>query len=52
VADVERIHAMGIKVLTENLVSAVDYVRHDSDKIARKIIDIVIEEKYKNSAFA
>lgn len=52
VADVERIQAMGINVLTENMVSAVDYVRHDSDKIARKIIDMVIEEKYKNSAFA
>lgn len=49
VADLEKIKEMGFSVIGDNLVSTKDYVRHDSQKLARMIVDLV-EEKSKLNA--
>lgn len=41
VADADKLEEMGFSVLKENLVSAHDFVRHDSQKLARIIIDLL-----------
>ncbi len=46
IADAEKVEEMGFSVIKENLVSAKDHVRHDSQKLARIIIDL-IETKSK-----
>ena len=37
--DIKRIEEAGYKVIQEDVISAVDYVRHDSKKLAKAIID-------------
>ena len=46
IADVEKLEEMGFSVIKENLVSAKDCVRHDAQKLARIIVDL-IEAKAK-----
>lgn len=46
VADLEKIEEMGFSVIKDNLVSAKDCVRHDAQKLARIIVDL-IEAKAK-----
>jgi uncharacterized cofD-like protein len=41
-ADVERIRALGYQVVAENIISTKNYVRHDSDKIAKLIIQLIV----------
>ncbi len=41
IADVEKVEEMGFSVIKENLVSTKDYVRHDSQKIARIVMDLL-----------
>jgi len=45
-ADLEKIEEMGFSVIKDNLVSAKDCVRHDAQKLARIIVDL-IEAKAK-----
>jgi len=40
-ADVERIKAMGVKVIAEDLLSVADYVRHDSKKLTQALIKLI-----------
>jgi len=40
-ADVERIKAMGIKVVAADLLSVADYVRHDSKKLTQALIKLI-----------
>jgi len=46
IADLEKIEEMGFSVIKDNLVSAKDCVRHDAQKLARIIVDL-IEAKAK-----
>ncbi len=48
-ADVEEIEKMGYRVVTADLISASDYVRHDPKKLARKIMEVWIEYKQKKT---
>ena len=41
-ADVDRIRAMGYQVLAHDIVSTEDYVRHDSDQLAKLVIQLII----------
>ena len=41
-ADVDRIRAMGYQVLAHDIVSTEDYVRHDSDQVAKLVIQLII----------
>jgi len=41
IADVERIDQMGFSVIKDNFLSAKDYVRHDSQRLARVVVDLV-----------
>ncbi len=43
--DVPAIKNMGIKVIQSNLISAKDYVRHDPQKLARAIMNLVAARK-------
>lgn len=47
-ADVEKIEEMGFSVIKDNLVSAKDYVRHDSQKLAKIIIDLIEQTRTTN----
>ena len=40
-ADVERIKALGIKVIAADLLSVADYVRHDSKKLTQALIKLI-----------
>lgn len=40
-ADTERIKAMGIKVVSTDLLSVADYVRHDSKKLTQALIRLI-----------
>lgn len=40
-ADAEKLKEMGFSVIKENLVSAKDCVRHDAQKLARIIVDLI-----------
>ncbi len=44
IADVEKVEEMGFSAIKDNLVNTQDYVRHDSQKLAKIVIDL-IEEK-------
>ncbi len=46
VADAEKVEEMGFTVIKDDLLSTKDYVRHDSQKLAKIIVDL-IEEKSK-----
>ncbi len=41
VADIEKIEAMGIKAVGEDLLSVNDYVRHDSEKLTKALITLI-----------
>lgn len=40
--DVERIREMGYQVVCDDIMSADNYVRHDSDKVSRMVIQLVV----------
>ena len=40
--DVEQIRAMGYQVVADNIISTENYVRHDSEHVARLIIQLVV----------
>ncbi|MBF0570254.1 MAG: YvcK family protein [Candidatus Omnitrophica bacterium] len=40
-ADVDRIKAMGVKVISTDLLSVADYVRHDSKKLTQALIKLI-----------
>jgi len=40
-SDVERLRALGYQVVAEEVISTENYVRHNSDKLAKLIIDLV-----------
>lgn len=44
-ADVDRIHAMGYRVVTEDIISTEDFVRHDSEKLGKVIIQLVLSPR-------
>ena len=46
IADIEKVEEMGFSVIREDLVSTKDYVRHDAQKLARIIMDL-LEAKSK-----
>ena len=41
-ADVDRIRAMGYQVIAHDIVSTEDYVRHDSDQVAKLVIQLIV----------
>jgi hypothetical protein len=41
-ADVERVRDMGYQVVAENIISTENYVRHDSDQVAKLVIQLVV----------
>ena len=41
-ADVERIRQLGYQVVAENIISTANYVRHDSDKVAKLMIQLIV----------
>ncbi|MFH1459252.1 MAG: YvcK family protein [Candidatus Omnitrophota bacterium] len=49
--DIQKIRDAGITVLADNVISTQDYVRHNSKRIAKKIIDLLLELKYQGSVF-
>ena len=44
-ADIEAIEKMGIKVARERLISEADVVRHDSQKLSRAIVKLILKLK-------
>ena len=40
--DVERIRELGYQVVADNIISTENYVRHDSEKIAKLIIQLIV----------
>ena len=40
--DVEQIRLLGYQVVADDVISVQNYVRHDSDKLARSIIDLTV----------
>ena len=49
--DIDRITAEGIKVLADNVINTQDHVRHDAEKIAKNIVNLILELKDKGSVF-
>ena len=47
-ADSDKIVGKGYSVIEENIVNAKDYVRHDSKKLSKIIVDLVLKAKGKN----
>ena len=41
-ADVERIRQLGYQVVAGNIISTANYVRHDSDKVAKLLIQLIV----------
>ena len=41
-ADIERIRALGYQVVADNIISTDNYVRHDPDKVAKLIIQLIV----------
>ncbi len=41
-ADIERIRALGYQVVADNIISTENYVRHDSDKVAKLVIQLIV----------
>ncbi len=50
-ADIDRIAEEGVKIIAEDVISTQDYVRHNSSKIAKRIVDLIVELKDKGSVF-
>ncbi|MCX5681644.1 MAG: YvcK family protein [Candidatus Omnitrophica bacterium] len=44
-ADVERIKELGCKVIAEDLLGVNDYVRHDSKKLTKVLIDVIDRQR-------
>jgi len=40
--DIERIRALGYQVVAEGLISTEDYVRHDPDKVAKIVVQLIV----------
>ncbi|MDD5746185.1 MAG: YvcK family protein [Candidatus Omnitrophica bacterium] len=51
VSDIKRFEAAGVKVIADNVISMQDHVRHNSEKIAKSIVNLVLDLKYKGSLF-
>ena len=49
--DIDRIRAEGIEVLADNVINTQDHVRHDAEKIAKNIVNLILELKDKGSVF-
>jgi uncharacterized cofD-like protein len=41
-ADIERIRALGYQVLVDNVISTENYVRHDPEKVAKLVIQLIV----------
>ena len=41
-ADIERVRALGYQVVAENIISTENYVRHDADKVAKLVIQLIV----------
>ncbi len=41
-ADIERIRELGYQVVADNIISTENYVRHDSDKVAKLIVQLIV----------
>lgn len=46
-ADVERVRDMGYQVVAENIISTENYVRHDSDQVAKLVIQLAVGARGK-----
>ncbi len=51
VADVAKIESMGLRAVRAHVISETDTVRHDSDKLAETVIDIVAGEVARRASF-
>ena len=40
--DIERIRSLGYQVVSDNIISTEDYVRHDPDKVAKIVIQLIV----------
>ena len=40
--DIERIRSLGYQVVADNIISTEDYVRHDPDKVAKIVIQLIV----------
>jgi uncharacterized cofD-like protein len=40
--DIDRIRALGYQVVADNIISTENYVRHDSDKLAKLIVQLIV----------
>ncbi|MCG2712429.1 MAG: uridine diphosphate-N-acetylglucosamine-binding protein YvcK [Candidatus Omnitrophica bacterium] len=49
--DIIKIRDLGIKVLADNVINTQDHVRHDAEKIAKNIVNLILELKDKGSIF-
>lgn len=45
VVDVERLRKMGVKILSKSLLEEKELVRHNSQKLAQSIIELIIKQK-------
>ncbi|MFC1624686.1 uridine diphosphate-N-acetylglucosamine-binding protein YvcK [Candidatus Omnitrophota bacterium] len=50
-ADSDKVLEKGCTVLEEDIVNIKDYVRHDSKKVSKIIIDLVLKSKNKNGQY-
>ncbi len=41
-ADIERIRRLGYQVVADNIISTENYVRHDSDRVAKLVIQLIV----------
>lgn len=44
--DLQVVRSLGVKVITDSFVSHEDYIRHDTNKLAKNIIHLVVRERY------
>jgi uncharacterized cofD-like protein len=51
-ADIERIREQGYQVVAENIISTEDHVRHDPEKLAKLIIQLVVGSRPRSRAGA
>jgi uncharacterized cofD-like protein len=49
-ADTDRIRALGYQVVADNIISTEDYVRHDPDKVAKLIIQLIVGTRGRSAA--
>ncbi|MCM8812421.1 MAG: YvcK family protein [Candidatus Omnitrophica bacterium] len=49
-ADIPAIEQMGVSCIAGDYISTENYVRHNSEKIAKKIISVVLESKFGKNA--